>query len=84
MEAKKIIARSMERMLDEWFNLLRIPSVSSQKEHRSDMIACAEMWKKLLLSSGAESAELIPLKGGNPVVYGERRFAANAPTVLVY
>jgi len=63
--------------------LLRIPSVSSQQAHRSDMPACAERWREILLASGAEKAEVLPA-AGHPVVYAERLLSPDAPTVLVY
>jgi len=72
-----------ERFLDEWFRLVRIPSISSQHEHKADMQACAECWRDILLSSGAEKAEVIPT-AGHPVVYAERMISPEAPTVLVY
>ena len=83
MEIRTYIERHKDRFRDEWFSLLRIPSVSSQSEHKADMVKCAERWKELLLASGATRAEVMPT-AGNPVVYGERIVSASAPTVLVY
>ena len=83
MEIKSYIEKNKERFLDEWFELLRIPSVSSKREHNPDMIKCAEHWKKLLLSAGFTRAEVMPTKG-NPIVYAERIIAPDAKTVLVY
>ena len=79
----KFIEENKERFLNEWFELLRIPSVSSKQEHKPDMIRCAEHWKALLLSTGATHAEVMPTKG-NPVVYAERFLSPEAKTVLVY
>lgn len=83
MEIKAYIEEHKDRFRDEWFSLLRIPSVSSQSEHKADMVKCAERWKELLLASGATRAEVMPT-AGNPVVYAERIVSASAPTVLVY
>ena len=83
MEVKTYIEKNRERFLDEWFELLRIPSVSSKQEHKPDMIRCAERWKALLLSTGFDRAEVMPTKG-NPVVYAERISSPDAQTVLVY
>ena len=47
------------------------------------MLACAKRWVELLLSSGADRAEVMPTEG-NPVVYGEKFVSADVPTVLVY
>jgi acetylornithine deacetylase/succinyl-diaminopimelate desuccinylase-like protein len=83
MEIKSYIEKNKARFLDEWFELLRIPSVSSGQEHRQDMITCAERWKALLLSTGATRAEVMPTQG-NPVVYAERILSPDARTALVY
>ncbi len=83
MEIKAYIEEHKDRFRDEWFSLLRIPSVSSQSEHKADMVKCAERWKELLLASGATRAEVMST-AGNPVVYAERIVSASAPTVLVY
>ncbi len=83
MEIKAYIEEHKDRFRDEWFSLLRIPSVSSQSEHKADMVKCAERWKELLLASGATRAEVMPT-AGNPVVYAERIVSTSAQTVLVY
>jgi acetylornithine deacetylase/succinyl-diaminopimelate desuccinylase-like protein len=83
MSIKNYIEANKERFLNEWFRLIRIPSVSSQHEHKTDMQACAECCRDILLASGAEKAEVIPTQG-HPVVYAERIISSDAPTVLVY
>jgi len=82
-DLKQYIETNKDRFLEELFSLLRIPSVSSKKEHEPDMLKCAERWKELLLAAGCDHAELYPTKGA-PVVYGEKIIGKNAPTVLVY
>jgi len=83
MNIKRYIEGNGGRFLEEWFALLRIPSVSSKLEHKADMMACAERWKALLLSSGMTRAEVMPTNG-NPVVYAERMVSPEAKTALVY
>lgn len=83
MSVKSYIESNRDRFLEELFSLIRIPSVSAKHENKPDMLACAERWKELLLSSGADKAEVMPTQG-NPVVYAERKVASDAPTVLVY
>lgn len=81
---KEYIQENQERMLEELFSLIRIPSVSAQPEkHGKDMIRCAERWKELLLAAGADKAEVMPTEG-NPVVYGEKIIDPKAKTVLIY
>ena len=83
MSVKKYIETNKERFLEELFSLIRIPSISAKTEHKADMYACAERWKELLTSSGAEKVVVMPT-AGNPVVYGERMLSPDLPTVLVY
>ena len=80
---KKYIDENKDRFLEELFDLIRIPSISSLTEHKDDMIKCAEYWKNAMLKAGVDKAEVIP-SDGNPVVYGEKIVDPNAPTVLVY
>lgn len=77
------INKNSKRFLDELFGLLRIPSVSSVKSHKKDMYRAAEYWKELLLSSGADKAEIFETEG-NPVTYAEKIIDPRLPTVLVY
>ncbi|MDR2765047.1 MAG: dipeptidase [Tannerella sp.] len=83
MSIKTYIRENRESFLAEWFEWLRIPSVSSQQAHRADMQTCAAYVRDMLLASGADRAEVMPT-AGHPVVYGERMFSPDAPTVLVY
>lgn len=80
---KNYIEENKDRFLEELFELIRIPSISSIKEHKEDMVKTAEMWKKIILNAGADKAEVMQ-SDGNPVVYGEKLVDKNAPTVLVY
>ena len=80
---KKYIEENKDRFLEELFGLIRIPSISSEKEHRDDMQKAAEYWKQAILDAGADKAEIYPTDG-NPVVYGEKIIDPSAPPVLVY
>jgi acetylornithine deacetylase/succinyl-diaminopimelate desuccinylase-like protein len=80
---KDYIESNKDRFLEELFGLIRIPSISSESQHKDDMIKAAEYWKKSILDAGADKAEIMPTEG-NPVVYGEKIIDTNAPTVLVY
>ena len=48
MNIKNYIQENEQRFLDELFSLLRIPSISSESEHKGDMVRCAERWKELI------------------------------------
>ena len=54
MDIKQYIQENESRFLEELFSLIRIPSISALPEHKNDMQACAEQWKKLLLKAGAD------------------------------
>ena len=81
--AKQYIDKNKERFLSELFDLIRIPSISSQTKHKADMEKVAAHWKQILLSAGADKAEVMSTEG-NPVVYGEKMIDPSLPTVLVY
>ena len=82
-EIKKYIEDHKQQFLDELFELIRIPSISSEKEHKDDMKKTADKLKEKLMDAGADKAEVMPTDG-NPVVYGEKILDQNKPTVLVY
>lgn len=72
-----------DRFLQELFGLIRIPSISSLPENKSDMLRAANYWKDTILTAGADRAEVISSEG-NPVVYGEKIINPDLPTILVY
>ena len=82
-DLKQYIEDNKQRFLDELFELIRIPSVSSLEKHKPDMYKAAEMWKKLLLEAGADMAEVYETEG-NPITYGEKIIDPALPTVIVY
>jgi len=83
MDIKTYIEENKQRFLDELFGLIRIPSISSIKDHKPDMYRAAEYWKKNLLEAGADHAEVME-SDGNPVTFGEKIINPDLPTVLVY
>lgn len=80
---QSFIADHKERFLDELFNLLRIPSISADPNHKEDMLKTAEIVKQSLLDAGVDVAEICETPG-NPVVYGEKIVDPDLPTVVVY
>ena len=80
---EQYLKENEKQLLNQLFDLLRIPSISAKSEHKADMIKAAEYWKKTLLKVGIDHAEVCPTKG-NPIVYGEKIIDPQAPTVLVY
>ena len=82
-KVKIYINDNKERFINELFDLLRIPSISAQSEHKPDMQRCAEFLAAALVKAGADRAEVMPT-AGNPVVYAEKIVDPKAKTVLVY
>ena len=71
------------RWFEELFSLLRIPSISSDPNHKGDMLRCAERLTELLKEAGADEAAVYPTDG-HPVVFGQKIVSSELPTVLVY
>jgi acetylornithine deacetylase/succinyl-diaminopimelate desuccinylase-like protein len=82
-EINNYVKANEDRFLDELFELIRIPSISSLPEHKEDMYRAAEKWKEILLAAGADKAEVMETNG-IPVTYGEKIIDPDAPTVMVY
>ncbi len=72
-----------QRLHDDLFAFLRIPSVSARSEHKAD-VASAAAWVHAHLERIGFTTETLPTPG-HPVVLGEwRKAPAGAPTVLIY
>lgn len=82
-QIRSYIAQNEDRFLSELFDLIRIPSISAQSEHRGDMLRCAEHWRDHLLGLGATRAEVYPT-AGHPIVYAEYIQDPSLPNILVY
>lgn len=80
---KAYIQANKERFLSDLFAKLRIPSISSQSEHKPDMDRMAAHWSDYLLKSGMQKAEVFPT-AGNSIVYAERIIDPKAKTILIY
>ena len=52
-----------DRFLEELFELIRIPSVSSMEEAKEDMYKAAEAVRSSLLEAGANRAEIMETSG---------------------
>lgn len=82
-DSKAYIEEHKDRFLEELFELLRIPSISTSPEHKEEVQRAAENVKQRLEKAGADRAE-IHSTPGHPIVFGEKRIGEDAPTVLVY
>src|SRR6266581_2907441 len=64
-------------------SFLRIPSISTLREHKPDIRRAADFVLNELRAAGMTRAELIE-GAGNPLVYAEWLGAAEKPTILFY
>jgi acetylornithine deacetylase/succinyl-diaminopimelate desuccinylase-like protein len=73
-----------EKFLDELEVFLRIPSISTQAEHKADIEYAAAWLRDELLNVGFPTAVVMPTTG-HPIVCAEWLAAGpDAPTVLIY
>ncbi|WP_031500647.1 dipeptidase [Bryobacter aggregatus] len=77
------VESNRQRLLDELFELIRIPSVSTLPEHKADVLRAAEFTASKLKAAGLENVEIIPTEG-HPLVYADWLHADGKPTVLCY
>jgi acetylornithine deacetylase/succinyl-diaminopimelate desuccinylase-like protein len=70
------------RFMEELFEFLRIPSVSTRSEHNADTARAAEWVRQSLESIGLKAG--IHRTARHPVVLGEWRNAPGKPTVVIY
>jgi acetylornithine deacetylase/succinyl-diaminopimelate desuccinylase-like protein len=75
---KAYIEAQNDRFLDEYFALLRIPSIAAQGTGISE---AATMVKQRLEKLGADT-RLIDVPGGSPVVYGT--LGSGSPRLMIY
>lgn len=80
---KEYIEQNKDRFLNELFDLLRIPSISADKDFASDVNKAAEFIKTKMIAAGADHVEICQT-AGYPIVYGEKIIDQSLPTVLVY
>jgi len=80
---KKYIDQNKDRFLAELFELLRIPSISSDSSKKAEINQAAQYLKEKFESAGVDHAEICET-AGNPIVYAEKVVDPSLPTVLVY
>ncbi len=81
-KALTYLDKARERLLAELFELLRIPSISAQKEHAGDVRQAAAWVAQKLESLGLRAA--VHDTAGHPLAFGEWTGAPGKPTVLFY
>lgn len=76
-------SRERDRYLAELQDFLRIPSISTSSEHKSDVLRAAEWLADALRQAGLEHVEIFRTEG-HPIVYGDWLHAPGKPTALIY
>lgn len=78
------ISSNNDRHLDELREFLRIPSISSEEQHKKDVIRAAQWLVDNFRRIGIEQVRIIDTPG-HPLVYAEWKGAGdNAKTILYY
>ena len=79
----KYINSNRNLYIKELMDFLRIQSISTDQDHKADMLKCASFVSKKLETAGMKKVRIIKTKG-HPLVYGEWLDAPGKPTVLIY
>ena len=83
-QALEYVRKNRERFIAELKEIVSIPSVSMQDEHKDDMFRAAEWLVARLTNLGMGEVQILPTEK-HPVVFGEWMGAGeDAPTVLIY
>ena len=81
--ALNYVEKRQERFLEELFDLLRIPSISTLPRHKKDVRRAAKFVAAKMDELGLHKVKVIKTDG-HPLVYGEWLEAPGKPTVLLY
>ena len=84
--AYEYLDQNKDTFLEQYIELIRIPSISTQPEHAADVQRAAEWLQAKMLAAGMTKADVIKMpEGRHPLVLGEWDGAGeNAKTVIIY
>lgn len=78
------IDQHIKRFESELFDLLRIPSISTDSNRKMEVVKAAEFLKTHFENAGLQNVTVYPTPG-HPIVYGDWLLAgSDKPTVLIY
>jgi acetylornithine deacetylase/succinyl-diaminopimelate desuccinylase-like protein len=77
------LASREQEHLEEFFDFLRIPSVSALPEHQPDIDRAAEWTAARLRKAGVPEVEILQTDG-KPLVWGRWHVSDEQPTALIY
>jgi acetylornithine deacetylase/succinyl-diaminopimelate desuccinylase-like protein len=75
--------KNHERFIKELAEFIKIESISTDNEYKTQVEKAAEWAAEHLRKIGIENVKLMPT-GGHPLVYGDWLKKPSAPTVLIY
>ncbi len=76
--------KNKEQFLSELIELVKIPSISTDPAHQTDMINTAEHLSEKLAAIGMNNCAVMPTEG-HPVVYADYLLAGDdKPTLIIY
>ncbi len=78
------INSNKENYIEELKDFLRIQSISSDPEKKSEMQRAAEFLMSKFSDMGFENIKVLNPESGHPVVYAEKIVDLKKPTVLIY
>lgn len=79
---KKWFEKNRNKILADYFTFLRFPSVSAQKSHAADTLACGKWVQSYLDKLGFVTSEW--RGSGYPTIFGVREVDVKKPTLLFY
>ncbi|MBI4064020.1 MAG: dipeptidase [Elusimicrobia bacterium] len=82
VSAASYVQANFDRFLAELVDWLKIPSISSSSQHKTDVVRAINYGAGLLEKLGFKT-ETLQTKG-HPSLYAEKIVSATAPTVLIY
>jgi acetylornithine deacetylase/succinyl-diaminopimelate desuccinylase-like protein len=77
------VEQNKDRLLQELFSFLTIPSISTLPENKPDVDRAARFVADSLKNAGLENVEIVPT-AKHPLVYADWLHAPGKPTVLCY
>jgi len=80
---QEYIDQNIEKFQEQLFEFLRIPSISTSNEHKSDVLKAASFLQQELDNIGMDLVQLYETEG-QPIVYAEKCPHDDRPTVLIY
>jgi len=81
--AQQYYQDNQQNLLEEFLHFLRIPSVSTDLLHKTDILAAVTVLEKKLNDIGLDDVKIFPTPG-HPILYAEKTIDPEKPTILFY